>query len=315
MLFTAMLTLASMSGPALAARTETDAIRWDWSQPQRYALETTIRLPEMMWLATRYNKQARVDAMDVRVVAQCGPGERATRKKFEVSCTLEDVGFSAEALPQEAGLVGEIVKEFDERMTGAAVQLQVRSDGRLINVDLEDVERRNQRFARINENLRLILSRVFSGLDLPLPREGQEDGWIQHSSWIMRAPAVGGSAGTSTITHKVTALTATTLTVTSAGSGIIVPDPGINKYRARMVSETSFDRRQGRILDRTWTLLGGPTASSAVAQGFEGYPYMIQGRVVFLPDGQSWDVGESRELEQSSLGKSALQQSFMGPQP
>ncbi len=310
MLASTMMLLPMLAGSVQAAQLE-EGIQWDWSQPHRYFIQTQVQLPEMIWLAARVNKQARVDLFDLRLVTQCSPGEPLSRNKWEVICTIEDIALSAEALPQEEGLVQPIVEELDERMTGAKVQLQIRGDGRMVNIDLEDVERVNRRFGGINENLRLILTRGFAGLDLPLP-EGPERGWYQHSSWIMRAPAADGSVGSSEIVHRVIGESGDIVTIGTSGRAVILPGDGRNKYDTRMGGEATFDRRTGQMLERSWSMAGGPTASSLIAQGTEGYPYLQQGHIVALSEDQSWDVGESLEIKAKGPGQSAIQQSFLG---
>lgn len=310
MLASTMMLLPMLAGSVQAAQLE-EGIQWDWSQPHRYFIQTQVQLPEMIWLAARMNKQARIDLFDLRLVTQCAPGEPLNRNKWEVNCRIEDIALSAEALPQEEGLVQPIVEELDERMTGAVVQLQIRGDGRMVNIDLEEVERVNRRFGRINENMRLILTRGFAGLDLPLP-SGHEQGWYQHSSWIMRAPSSEGSAGSSEIVHRLIGESDNVVTIGTSGRAMIVPGEGHNKYDTRMGGEATFDRWTGRMLERSWTMAGGPTASSMIAQGTEGYPYLQQGHVVALSEGQSWDVGESLEIKAQGPSQSAIQQSFLG---
>lgn len=302
----------SVAGAAQEAEPP-EAIQWNFEQPRRYAIRTNMRLPEMIWLGTRFNRQARFDAMDLRMVLQCAPAERESRRSWEIDCRIEDFAMSAEALPQERGIVQDIVTELDERLTGGLIQFQVRNDGRIKNVGLHEIGRLNRRVGVINENMRLVLSRMVAGLDLPLPRPGEEDGWVQHSSWIMQTVNRWGSYGTSEIVHQVKDVAPAHITIASAGRGIIIPEEGRNKFRARMVSETVFDRRDGHILDRTWSLVGGPTASSLIAQGTEGYPYLVEGQLVALSPGQEWSVGESLELERSQPGMSAIQQRTMRP--
>ncbi len=285
--------------------------RWDFSRTNRYYLETNVQLPIMMWWMAEYNKQARVDYFELEIVTECAPGVRETRRTWEVMCIIEDLAVRAAPLPQEAGIVAHIVEDIDRRLTGARVQLQIRDDGRITNIDLEDVGRRNRRFGRINENMRLVLTRAFSGLDQPLPA-GDEEGWIQHSSWIMRAPAADGSSGSSEIVHKIVDRTGSVLTIAAGGRGMIVPGEGINKYDARFTSEATFDARTGRLLDRTWTLVGGPTASSLIASGTEGFPYLQRGRIVALSEGQSWEIGETAELEPRASQTAIQQDQILG---
>ncbi|MBX2800967.1 MAG: hypothetical protein KTR31_25020 [Myxococcales bacterium] len=285
-------------------------LQWDWGRSHRYFIETKTQLPMMMWFAAKFNKQARVDWFDLRLVTECAPGVVETRRTWEVSCTIEDLALSAMGLPQEAGLLQPILDETDERLTGAVVQLQVRNDGRIVNIDLERLERRNRRFGQINENLRQVLSRAFAGLDLSLPEREADIGWVQNSGWIMRVPTAVGSSGNSELVHKIVSESGPVATIQSGGRALITPGDSANKFSTRMSGEATFDRRTGRLLDRTWTLMGHPTASSPIANGTEGYPYLQQGRVVSLSEGQTWDVGDSREIPANRDGQSAIQQTF-----
>jgi hypothetical protein len=208
----------------------------------------------------------------------------------------------------EEGLLQPIVEGLDEILTGAVVQLVVRPDGRVVNLDLENVSRRNNRVGVINENLRLVLFRAFAGLDLQLPESGEGGNWPQYGAWLMAAPSTNGSAGTSEIVHSVVDRGPGGVTILSGGRGLIVPGGGENLYEARMWGKAVFDPRTGRLLDRTWTVVGGPTASSFIAFGAAGYPYVQHGRVVALTGDETWDVGQSVELPPGEAAQTAIQQ-------
>lgn len=291
-------------------------IAWDWSRPHRFYLESQVRLPLFMWFATPFNRQARAAAFEIRMVTACGPGEALARDAWEVLCDLEEVGLLASGFSQEEGLLEPIVEELDEILSDATVQLVIREDGRLVNVDLEDVSRRNNRVGAINENLRLVVSRAFAGLDLLLPETRDAGPWPQYGAWLMRAPSSNGSAGMSELVHDVVVSDAGGLTIASGGRGLIVPGSGGNQYEARMAGVAVFDPRAGRLLDRTWTVVGAPTASSSIALGTAGYAYVQMGRIVTLGEDQTWDVGDSRELPPGKAAQSAIQQSMhLGADP
>ena len=292
---------------------ESAVYSWDWSRSHRMYLETKVQLPVVMWLATPFNHQARITAFDLRLVTTCGDAQVLGRHTAEVSCTLDDVALSAAGLKQEVGLLDPILAELDEMLTGSVVQLQVSDDGRLVNIDLEGLSRRNNRGGWINENLRLIVSRAFAGLDLALPAD-EENSWPQYESWLMRAPAVDGSSGGAEIVHREVEREGSFASIVSGGRGVIVVGEGHNKYDTRMVGETRFDLRTGRIADRSWTVVGGPTASSWIAFGAEGYPYVQKGRVVALTADEPWDLGESRELHEVGAQPTAIQQTGPGAQ-
>lgn len=290
---------------------EPPAYAWDWSREHRMFLESNTQLPVVMWLATPFNHQARITAFDLRLVTTCGDAQVLNRRLTEVSCTIDDVALSAAGLRQEQGLLAPILVELDEMLTGTVVQLQVNQAGRLANIDLEGLDRRNNRGGWINENLRLIVSRAFAGLDLPLPT-GEERSWAQYDSWLMRAPAANGSSGGAEIVHSEVARDNGSATIASAGRGVIVVGEGQNKYDTRIAGETRFDMRAGRISDRTWTVVGGPTASSSIAFGTAGYAYVQTGRVVALTGDTTWDVGASEELQETGPQPTTIQQTGPG---
>ncbi len=297
-----------MSAPALAA--DAAGPVWDWSSEHRYFLETEVRLPLLMWFFREFNEQARVTAFRVRMVTTCRP-EEVGKRRSEVLCTIEDVGLSASGLPQEQGLLQPILEELDERLSGAEVQLLVRSDGRLANIDLEGLDRRYQRVGRMNENLRLIVTRAFAGLDLPLP-EVHHDGvlhpqWVQTDSWLLRAPVATGNFGTAQVIHSTQDVDSRVMEIVTVGRGILVPGGGRNQYDVVLEGEATFDTRGGRMLDRSWSMMGVPTPSSAISEGTAGYPYLQIGRVTHLPNDQTVDVGVTEDLGPID-GPSALQQ-------
>lgn len=297
--------------PEPVQMTTSASMAWDYTKPQRLGLKTDVYLPEMIWFASGYNKQARVREFSLGLIADCKP-QTVSRRVVEVACTLERVGLQAMSLPQEQGLVEPIVGEIDARLTGAIVQLQMRNDGALKNIDIDGLTRRNQRFGRINENLRLIVTRAFAGLDLPLPKSDPRQGWIQNRSWLLSAPALTGAAGVSEIVNKVISNEGHHVFVASAGRGIVSPRDGINTYTLRLEAEATIDSATGTLVERTWMMAGGPTPGSLIAQGFEGYPYLQRGHIVALGPEEEWDVGVTKELPPTNSGMSTLQQQFLG---
>ncbi|MEM6929589.1 MAG: hypothetical protein AAF602_21795 [Myxococcota bacterium] len=295
-----------------AAVSETALMTWDYTRPQRIGFRTEVVLPELIWLASGFNKQARVREFNIGLVADCSPGDVA-KKSIEVTCRLVDVGVQAMSLPQEQGLLEPIVGEIDARLTGVDVQLQMNRDGSLRNIGIDGLERINRRFGRINENLRLILTRAFAGLDMPLPKHTPEAGWLQRRSWLVSAPASAGTAGVTEIVHKVIGRDGDRVFIASAGRGLVSPRDGANKYDMRLESQVTLDTATGTIVERTWSMAGGPTPSSVVSQGFEGYPYLQRGRIAALGPEDEWDVGFTKEIPpRKDSGVSTLQQSFLG---
>ncbi|MCA9489752.1 MAG: hypothetical protein KC621_07500 [Myxococcales bacterium] len=310
-----MVPLSLLAMPALAvdaAPTESVVLQWDWSQSHRWFIESEVQLPLYMWLQTPFNHQARATAFQIRLVTQCAPGTSSNGKTWEVACTLEDVALSASPMTQDEGKMQEIVTELDDLMTGAVVQLQVRPDGRLNNLDLEGVYRRNQRGGEVVETLRLILSRGFAAIDMETSKRGEKQ-WIEKTPWLMNAPVSTGNAGLAQVVHTVNNVDGRLVSVHSEGQGVITPGqeregPGTtNRYDTRFVGDTTWDTRGQAILNRNWTVVALPTASSAIASAGAGYPYLQVGRLSSLSEGQGWDVGESKEIPPTDSEQTAIQ--------
>lgn len=306
--------LSLLAVPALAvdaAPAGPVTLDWDWSKPHRWYLESDVQLPMFMWFQTPFNHQARSSYFQLRVVTQCAPGTALNAKNWEVACTLEDVALSASPMAQEEGQMGEIVEELDQLLTGAVAQIQVRPDGKLVNLDLEGIDRRNQRGGQVVENLRLVLLRGFSAIDLELSKKGEAQ-WIEKSPLLMAAPAAVGTAGLAQVVHTVTGVDGVFVTLHSEGQGVMTPSgqvegPVENRYDTRLVSEERWDTRARKLVQRSWTVVGTPTASSGIAAGAAGYAYLQVGRLVSLSEGQGWDVGQSREIPPQEAEQSAIQ--------
>lgn len=300
-----MTTLFALASVLAASDTALAAEASPWTRSHRYYLEANVELPTFMWFATAFNQQARVTAFEVRLVTRCDPMGLERANVYELACAIEDVSLSARGMPQEAGLLQPILEELDLALSDSTVQLRVHADGHLRNIDLEDAMfRRNRRVGRINETLRLVLARAFAGFDVALP-SGEEQ-WVQYSSWLMRAPASIGSTGGVELVNRVVERSGEFVRVQSVGKGLIVPGEGVDRFDARLVSEAWIDP-SGKVTDREWTVLAAPTASSFIASGTEGYPYIQRGKLSALSATDTREVGESLELPPAA-GPSALQQ-------
>lgn len=310
---TILVALAPLIAPSFASETSTaqDAaqLRWDWSRTHRFAIETQVQLPLFMWFATPYNRQARVTGFDLRLVTRCGDAQIETKRVTEITCDIEDIALSAAGMPQEKGLLQPILTELDEILTDASVQLRMNDEGHVVNIDLEGLDRRNLRIGRLHENMRLVLTRAFAGFDLQLD-SGDSLQWAQYDNWLLYAPSATGTAGSAQVVHTRSDRPVDGFyTIRSGGRALIVPGEGANRFDARIVSDVTFDTRLGRIVDRTWTVLGAPTASSYIAAGTAGYPYAQQGRMIALTEAEPWDVGDSVEYEPNGV-QTAIQQSM-----
>jgi len=263
-----------------------------------------------MWFVSDINKQVRVLAYQTTLVANCNEAETVSKRAFEVRCTISDVSIRAASSKSERNKLGPILEEMTAKMKGAIVTLRIKTNGRLTQVSFRETHstRSNRRINQMRENLRLILHRAFSGLDLELPKNGEtEEGyWIQFDSALMMAPSNVGTRGASEIIHRVESQEGDIVKIQTSGEGTLTPgERGNNFYAAKVEGHALFDRSSGVLVERGWMCAGQPTASSAIAQAGVGLPYIQRGFLKRLDLDAVVSVGASGEampnMEQPGL--------------
>ena len=287
---------------AQAAEAATEKLSWsqDFKAPIRWYIDNEVHLPQFMWFVSNRNKQVRVLAYQTTLVADCASAIPAGRKAFEVRCQIEDVSIRAASSRSERNRLNPILEEMTQKLKGARVDLKMKTNGRLIWLGLQEINlgEINRRTNQMRENLRLILHRAFAGLDLELPRKGttEEGYWIQFDSALMMAPTNDGTRGAAEIIHRVEKVEDQLVTIQTSGDGTLTPgESGRNYYAAKIESSGVFDRDSGALVERSWMCAGQPTASSALAQGGVGLPYIQRGVLKRLSPDAVVSVGQSGE--------------------
>lgn len=285
--------------------------RWDGT---RWFVATEVQLPWESFFRARLNTEFRSRHYQIRTIIACEKDWRRTRRKWEVDCTIEDFGIQAVARnSDDPAKVQRILDEIDESLTGAYLELQVRDDGRVTNIDLEQQQTRNRRESEIAETLRMVMSRVIVGYDMKLRRyHDLTDGfWVEYNSTLMSLPvspstagAGGPSRGTSTLIHKIERVDGWP-TVESRGRGQAqTPQSGVDggvevtdTFDMSYAGVAVYDDREGFMTERVWALSATPTASSASAVGGQGGSYAHVGRLRILDDeNEQPDVGPTRQV-------------------
>ena len=183
-----------------------DFARWDET---RWLVQAEFLFPAGLTLARDRNDNFDTYALQVRSVIKCSKDHRLSRRKWEVSCLIEDVGVLATSIrrwrrARDRELVQRVLDEIDGKLTGLKIQLQTDFKGGITNVDLEGLTTRNQRERTIQESLRQIVSRLAAGFHLRIPDHAQRHGdWVEYNSELMRIPSISASRGSNYIKHVV----------------------------------------------------------------------------------------------------------------
>jgi hypothetical protein len=297
--------LISFAFAASDAAPSLPPMAWDWDAPQRLYVETEVNLPELMWFNAEFNKNARVFAFQLRAVLDCKGTEKESSRKRLVLCDVQDASLAAGAVAGDQGRMQPIVDEYDAVLTDATLALVVRFDGRITDVNLEDVPVVNLRTRGRKETLRLLMRFLAAGIEVPLPR-GPDALWLSSEALLCTLPTTVGTAGPVDGVHQG-AMNGGVVEIATNARGIMAPGESDNRYTCEFSAHTLFDPQVG-LVHRAWTMRGEPTASSPIAMGAAGYPYLQRGSARRLTADEVVDVGESREVIPQTVGPSALQQ-------
>ncbi|MEZ4321033.1 MAG: hypothetical protein R3F61_26375 [Myxococcota bacterium] len=249
-------------------------VSWDLAAGahHRWAVDTEVVLPGMMWLYSDRNRDVRARNVGIQWVFDCTASE-PTRNVGVLDCTIEDASVTGATFPSERGRLQPVLEEMDAKLTGARVQLVMRPDGRVRTVKLEANELagfRNRRTRYMEEALRTLMIRGLASFDVVMPRNGiTDDEWVQFDSLLLTLPTQKGTAGSGRIVHKAQPHDATRVIVSSIGGGVLVDggtmELGSPRYLdTQLTGYTVFDREAGHVSEALWTTYGEPTASAGV---------------------------------------------------
>lgn len=269
--------------------------RWD---DTRWMITTELGLPVPLTLTKDEVDEFQASLLQIRAIFNCSKEWKLSRKKFEVNCEIEDFGMKAamdhrRLKPSRIAKAQGVLDEIDAKLTGAAVQLQVAADGRVLNVDLEGLPRQNRRQSAAQETLRVVLGRLIAGYNLKMQRFNQlhEGKWIEYNSSLMSLPVEGRALGSNMLVHYLNRYKGHVL-VQSIGKGSTqltyeraqVPGQrgGVSQqvmtYDLDLIGVSIFDDQEGFMTERVWAVNGKTTGSTY----FQDRYYFHAGRVTLL---------------------------------
>lgn len=263
--------------------------RWDRT---RWMITTELGLPVPLVLARDENEEFQAQRLQIRAIFACDKDWKLSKRKYEVSCDIEDFGMKAmmnqrRMKPDRLEKAQRVLDEIDAKLTGAAVQLQVADDGRVLNIDLEGLPRRNRRMSAANETLRMVMGRLIAGYNLKMQKYNQlhEGKWVEYNSTIMSLPNQG-NLGSNMLVHYLNRFRGHVV-VQSIGKGTTQAADAM--YELDLIGVSIFDDKEGFMTERVWAVNGKSTASTF----FQDREYFHAGRVLMLGEKDRPSCGTS----------------------
>lgn len=276
--------------------------RWNGT---RWFIATEVQLPGLaMWRADQ-NYEMRVGAYQVRGILACDKEWKLSGRKYEVRCRIEDVGIQAAVNEgKNYAHAQTILDEFDAKLSGASVQLQVKDNGRVTNIDLEDMPNpRNQRERQNAETLRQLLSRLVVGFDMKLRKANflSTGQWVEYRSALLSMPSPTLTPASGLIVHQLNGYNGHTIVQTKGeGQLMIAGDNGNGAddvtFKADLTGVSVYDDDEGFMTERVWSMTANRTAGSWDNWEAGQVGYAHSGVLRMLGEKEQPPVGPTREV-------------------
>jgi hypothetical protein len=276
---------ALLFGLAMPA-SATTGLQWDWEtgKKRRYVLASQTALSSPMLFQTMNNIDRRVLDWHINMVTTCEAKGTYGKKAAEVHCTIDEIAMKMRPTRGDENQMIDLINEWDEKLTGAKLVLKWGYDGRIHSYELEGIEypRTNQRVREIEQSMRLMIGRTFAGLELQLPKKGDDKGkvWELRDPIIMGFPTLYGDLGGMKSDAQVKETEGSNVIIDVYGEGTRGPaitgsdERPLNMWDMKMVAQATFDLEEKSLISSLMEARGVVTPSSQLAEGGKPLPYV-----------------------------------------
>jgi hypothetical protein len=301
-----MLLALAASEPALA----TTGLQWQWSDGtvRSWHIVADVLTPSLIQFRALNNTDVRVGRFRVELVLRCIKERDVGKAAFELRCFVDDVGLQAAPVEPDRGRLLPVLDEFDESYRGSFLEVALGADGRVKTVGFEGFDDRIRRYREIATVMRLVAVRAVAGLDLQLPKGGDDGGspWRLNKALAMSMVSDVGTVGSLDGASRVAKVDGDVVIIESTGRGTFGSGEEVaasgtpeiaNLYDLSMQSAATFDVKQGFLMDRSYHVEGNATAGSVAATGGKGSSYVQDLRMTWLAPGTAVQIEPNAELD------------------
>lgn len=276
-LLSSLMLLAATSAPAQAQEL---VYQWPTEEVVHYRIQSYLYAPRVLRFFAQENLDARVAEFTMGLLVKCKQvGEE--RKNVYVDCDIHRAQMGGQAsVGGEQEELTRIFQEYVNLLDDATIQMTLTPSGRIKTVDLEGVEKGTSREAMVHDDLRMIILRSMSAIEIELPRSGEDPGkaWKQKGAPVaMRLPTRYGTAGAIRMKHEIVERDGSQLHIHTVADGLVTPATSTSSSSEETGSSTSatmkvdmiadgrsiFDTELGLITKGEMTVQGTLTASSS----------------------------------------------------
>lgn len=240
----------------------------DWKQPLRYRSEVQVLTPNGYLYKGRANVEARVTSHELAVDLECTGSPQGG--STAVVCTVAAIDLGARPYPGDEADTELVLEEYRQWLAASTWQVRFGPDGRVMDVDLEGIEKSDDRMSEIHETLRQLARRVLTPLDLSMPQKAVAAGasWKQKGTPLLfQLMTTWGTAGGTVMRHRLESQQGMIVRIESEGRGNVATGLDLEVGSGETVNMIGggyarVDTARGVILWRQVGVSGELTASS-----------------------------------------------------
>jgi len=272
-----MLLAATGTTPAQA-----QDLVYDWPEDEaaHYRIQSYLYAPRVLRFYAAENLDARVAEFTMGLLVKCKQVGQE-RKNVFVECDIHRAQLGGQAA--DGGEQQKLVRIFQEYVNvldDSVIQLTLTPQGRIKTVDLEGPEKGTSRETLVHNDMRMIILRAMSALEVELPKEGVDPGkaWKQKGAPVsMQLPTNYGTAGAIRMKHEVVNRDGNLVNIQTIADGLVTPATSSDSsadgtggstgstITVDMIADgkSTFDTERGLLTKAEMTVQGVLTASSS----------------------------------------------------
>lgn len=285
-------------------------LEWQWPDGAVHSWHVVadVVVPSLIEFRALNNTNVRVGRFRIEVLLRCVKDRDLGKAAFDLRCFVDDVALQGAPVAPEKGRLLPVLDEFDAHYRGSWLRVALGADGRVRTVGLEGFDDRIRRYREIETVMRLVAVRAVAGLDLQLPKGGDDEGvaWRMTKSLAMAFVSDVGTVGSLDGASRVAKVDGDVVIVESSGRGTFGSGEEVNAgggaqianlFDLSLQSAATFDVVKGFLMDRSYHVEGNATAGSVVSTGGKGSSYVQDLRMTWLAPGVGAQLEANAELE------------------
>ncbi len=248
-LLSSLMLIAATAAPA---RAQDLVYQWPEDEVVHYRIQSYLYAPRVLRFYAQENLDARVAEFTMGLLVKCKQ-VGAERKNIYVDCDIHRAEMGGQAsLGAEQEKLTRIFQNYVSVLADATIQLTLTPTGRIKMVDLEGVDKGTSREAMVHDDLRMIIRRSMSAIEVELPKDGVDPGkpWKQKGAPLaMQLPTRYGTAGAVRMKNEIVGREGSEVYIHTEADALVSPATSTSTSSQETGSSTSTTMKVSMIAD------------------------------------------------------------------